>query len=304
MRDSPPSWWNARYPIRTPQQFERDIDWLLRIAPPVSLQMLLDWKNGKAEKPKGWFLSFDDGYRELADVVAPILSRKGVPATFFLCTSLLDHKNIFFEDLAGLIALELKAATSGKRERALQELRHSRHTIDSLLQAPTPKNELLRCLANVLEIDVNAWMMSEQPYLTSDHVRHLLDSGFAVGAHSVNHPLFCQIPEDEAMAQCCQSIEQVTRQFELPYRVFAFPYGEFGLQKTFLETLINKSNADLMFGTRGVVKDELEPFLIQRMLAEHPILSLREILHSQLNLQLQRRFTNRDCVRRRPENEL
>ena len=37
-------------------------------------------------------LTFDDGFRELHDVVAPILLRKGIPATFFVNSAFIDNK--------------------------------------------------------------------------------------------------------------------------------------------------------------------------------------------------------------------
>ena len=81
--DRSPPYWDERYPVKTLRQLEQDLDDLLRLSEPLELAELLDWAAGRRSRPRGWFLSFDDGYRELAQQIAPLLSRKGVPATFF-----------------------------------------------------------------------------------------------------------------------------------------------------------------------------------------------------------------------------
>ena len=79
--------------IKNVAEFEADLDWLLQHFNPIGLDVLIDAaRTGKTLPSRALFLSFDDGHRELADVVAPILEQKGVPATFFLCTSLLDNR--------------------------------------------------------------------------------------------------------------------------------------------------------------------------------------------------------------------
>jgi peptidoglycan/xylan/chitin deacetylase (PgdA/CDA1 family) len=298
-RQTTPAWWNARYPIRTQQLLEQDLDWLLRLAPPVSLQELLDWKQGKRERPSGWFLSFDDGYRELADIVAPLLKRKGVPATFFICSSLVDNRQIFFEDLAGLIAHAWQAATKARKNHVLQHMHLQENALVELLHSRVPRFPALNRLAELLELDVPAWLREQQPYLTSPQIRHLLADGFSIGAHSVDHPLFCEIPEAAAKQQLQQSLAEFVERFELSYRVFAFPYGEHGLSRDFLESLKADNAADLIFGTRGIVTDEFEPFLVQRLLAEDPRRPLPRLVRDELNLQLQRRIRGRGVVRRR-----
>jgi hypothetical protein len=42
------------------------------------------------------FLSFDDGFREMAEIVAPMLRRAAVPATFFLTADAVDNRDLFY----------------------------------------------------------------------------------------------------------------------------------------------------------------------------------------------------------------
>ncbi|MEY3228562.1 MAG: hypothetical protein RLZZ536_3181, partial [Planctomycetota bacterium] len=266
-RETTPVWWNNRYRIKTLRELEQDLDWLLKLAVPVSLQDLLDWQAGRRDRPRGWFLSFDDGYRELADDIAPLLKRKGIPATFFLRSSLIDNRSVFFEDHVGWIAHALRSASSAARLAVAEILAKAGTSWERLLKSRVPQHSLLHEISQVLNVHVDTWLKTEQPYLTSSQVRQLLDDGFTIGAHSVNHPLFSEIPLDQCIGQIQESLRELDARFNLTSRVFAFPYGEFGLSASALQQLLQSSGAQMLFGTRGIVRDEYEPQLIQRLLA-------------------------------------
>lgn len=297
-RDSTPPWWGQRYPIKSPQEFEKDLDFLASLGPFVSLSDLLEWKNGNRDRPQGCFLSFDDGYRELAEIIAPILLRKGIPATFFLVSSILDNTAIFHEDLAGLIQVRLASAVKVERQAIARTASRYNKTLEQTLFVRTPDWALLREICGQLELDCKAWLAGEKPYLTTQHVKKLIGDGFAIGSHSVDHPLFMDIDDQQKLEQIRSSTAAISSQFSLNYRAFAFPYGEFGIDYSFLELLQNSKYLDLCFGTRGITMDEFEPFLIQRVLAEGHQGPLRNHLHREMRLQKHRVTIQRATVKR------
>ena len=65
------------------EHFKRQMAWIAENAEVVSLESLLDRQCEKNDKPQV-VLTFDDGYRTVHDVVAPILKRYGLPATVYL----------------------------------------------------------------------------------------------------------------------------------------------------------------------------------------------------------------------------
>ncbi|NCB09485.1 MAG: hypothetical protein EOM73_15150, partial [Bacteroidia bacterium] len=69
------------YPFRTVRQFQSELDFFLKHFKPVSLQYLIE--NPKTTE-KIFHISFDDGLKECAEIIAPILLQKGIPATFFI----------------------------------------------------------------------------------------------------------------------------------------------------------------------------------------------------------------------------
>jgi hypothetical protein len=58
----------------------------------VSLQYLIE--NPKTTE-KIFHISFDDGLKECAEIVAPILLQKGIPATFLSSPGFIDNQKLF-----------------------------------------------------------------------------------------------------------------------------------------------------------------------------------------------------------------
>src|SRR5262245_15079392 len=83
------------YAYRNLRDFQRDLDFFLSHYQPVGLSDLVDHLTGVKVLPRNSFhLTFDDGFREMHDVVGPILRAKGISATFFLSTDFLDNADM------------------------------------------------------------------------------------------------------------------------------------------------------------------------------------------------------------------
>ena len=102
---TPPPHLRHLYSVRSVREFERDIDTICRYFQPISLDAIL--RQQKAARPFDrpvFHLSFDDGLRECVDLIAPILQRKGVPATFFINSAFADNAALMFRYKASLLA--------------------------------------------------------------------------------------------------------------------------------------------------------------------------------------------------------
>lgn len=283
------------YPVTTPEEFEKQLDWLLKYFLPVDLSTLIQTVRNNLPLPKNSFhLTFDDGYREIFDVVFPILKRKGIPATFFMCSDLLDNKNIFWENLFNLVREIWNKLPDSKREPVKNE-----HPELALVIAEPPEyrnRHKYKDLANILDIYPESFLQSEQPYLTSAQIREMMASGFTIGSHSVDHPLFKELTLHEQLHQIEESCRVLADTFQLNYRVFAFPYGEFGVGKALFETLQDRGSTDLLFGTRGIIPDSF-PWVIQRFSMEQP--HVLNAVRSELAMKWIRCWVNNDLVTRR-----
>jgi peptidoglycan/xylan/chitin deacetylase (PgdA/CDA1 family) len=224
--------------------------------------------------------------------------RKGIPATFFVISSIIDNRQPFHEDMSGAIQTRLMQGTPTLRRQALEICQQHHISIEKALRCHTPNWNLLRRLAELVDFRCNEWLREENPYLTSKQLIELAAQGFGIGAHSVDHPLFCDISDQDQQDQVAQSVAAIADRLQLSYRIFAFPYGEFNISKSSLASLLSTHPVDLFFGTRGITVDEFEPLLVQRMLAEDHLGTFAHHVHRELRLQRNRTWLNRGVVQR------
>ena len=84
------------YRFKNVKEFIHDIDYLARHYQPIGADALQDVLAGKYKGKKIMLLTFDDGLRQMYEVVAPILLQKGIPTVFFLNTDFIDNKALMF----------------------------------------------------------------------------------------------------------------------------------------------------------------------------------------------------------------
>ena len=184
------------YQFRTLQQFTADLEFFLRSYTPVSLSDVIHHLDAVRKLPKRCFLStFDDGFREVHDLLAPLLHRHGVPAVFFVITSAIDNRELCYPQKKSLLLHALSSQRGSTAEREISRL---------LTRAGIPgpdaplrireiyyrQRHVLDELAPILRCDFSAYVRTVQPYLTSPQIADLMSRGFAIGAHSVDHPLY------------------------------------------------------------------------------------------------------------------
>ncbi|WP_172594520.1 polysaccharide deacetylase family protein [Mariniphaga sediminis] len=267
------------YPYRNTSQFEKELDYYLRYFEPVSLEGLVA---GEYSGKKVFHLCFDDGLRECAEVVAPILLRKGIPATFFVNTAFVNNKGLFHKYKASLILNRLLKAPNPDVEAFLKI--HNL-TNKNILSAGIWQADVLDEAATMLGIDFTTFLAQQQPYLNSEQIKKLAADGFSIGAHSHNHPEFWKIPEEKQIKEVKESMSQVEKLVNQPVRAFAFPFTDWGVPGNVLETIKNEHICDVTFGTAGV-KHDIFDFHLQRYPVEQEgnfIQNLKgEFLYSEL----------------------
>ena len=248
------------YRIKSVKQFNNELDFFLKYYEPVNFYEFIS-----TEKPKKnrFLLSFDDGLREFYDIVAPVLKQKGIPAICFLNSGFIDNKELFFRYKASILIEQLKTFDlSPGKEKELKNWFQSKGLVydnrfQSLLSISYQTKTILDELAALLGIDFSDYLQRHKPYLATGQIEELIAQGFHFGAHSVDHPLYSEINEDEQLIQTKQSIDEITSQFKLDYRLFSFPFSDAGVSKNFFEKTFDPTNsiADITFGTAGLKKD-------------------------------------------------
>lgn len=276
------------YKVRTVTQFIQDLDLLLKYYHPVSHKDLLNSiKQNKPLQRKCFLLSFDDGLREFHDIIAPVLLRKGIPAVCFLNTGFIDNKALFYRYKSSILIEELERgnftpATLNNIRQWFLNNRLSQDFDKSLLRVSYSRQSLLDELAALIGYDFPGYLKVKQPYLTGSQIEKLISRGFAFGAHSIDHPEYRFISEDEQISQTKESIMDVCGKFGLNYRLFSFPFTDSGVKRSFFQKIFNPEHpvADITFGGAGLKKDFMTSHL-QRIPFEGTSLSAKQILTSE-----------------------
>lgn len=231
------------YEPRSIEAFEKDLDYLVQYFKPISLFELLELKkNGFKTKENCFHLAFDDGLKEMFDVVAPILVKRKIPATFFINSDFIDNKNLFYRFKASILA--------------------ERFSADGLLNISFHEKDEIDNFAKTLNVNFNEYLEKEKPYLTNLQIKDLINQGFTIGAHSQNHPLYNLLDEKEQIFQTLNSVNYLKQEFGLDYSVFSFPFTDDGVSKSFFKAI--ESQVDLTFGSAGIKKDSIK-FNLQRI---------------------------------------
>ena len=271
------------YQYKNTKQFSDDIDYLLKHYQPIDLhELLITIENSQQFSRRSFLLTFDDGFRELYDVVAPILLRKGVPAVFFVNSAFVDNKDLYYLHKASIIVEFLKneptSSVTNKINGLLGNIGVSNASIfDAILSVNYNDREVVDEIAECLGVDLKYYLSSIKPYLDSRQIENLIRKGFFFGAHSIDHPLYRSIPLEEQIRQTLQSVLWVKNEFSVDYGAFAFPHSDTGVTDIFFDKIRESGNVDVFFGTGGLRNSSLSDRL-QRFSLEKSILPARRII--------------------------
>lgn len=260
--DSTPPHISALYKARTPKEFIKDMDYLLRHYQPIHLSDLIKIVHEKKTLKKNLFhLSFDDGLKECYDVIAPILKEKGIPATFFLNSDFVGNKHLMFRYKASLLVNKILSEKPDQHKTFIPEITRITY----------PGRSRLDDLAHQMDLDFDEYLKRQRPYMDESEIKKLISEGFTIGAHSIDHPEYSHVSYEEQIRQTRESINYVSQAFGLAYKVFAFPFNDEFISSRFVDTILNGTEplADLIFGVAGIKKD-YHPGHLQRIPMEKP----------------------------------
>ena len=286
------------YPFRDPVEFKRELDWLLARFQPVSLEdIVASQTKGTALPVKSLFLSFDDGFREMAEIVAPICKREGVPATFFLITDFLDNRKLGFRHKASLLLETLSALPPEKAQAILwetarlQSIEYRESVCEFVLGVGYTHSSLLDEAARLAGLDFQDYLRRESPYLSSKQVRGLLEDGFSIGAHSLDHPRYSEISIEQQIMQTSGSVEYLVRNFGMKHRAFAFPFVSDGVSEDFYRRVFSEHICDVVFCIGATPSTENWPIVERFGVERNPSEPIWTILRTMNRRRLRRRVS-------------
>jgi peptidoglycan/xylan/chitin deacetylase (PgdA/CDA1 family) len=264
---------NQVYRVRSFASFTRDLDFLTKHFQPVGLEELRAFRRGNRIPPKPcMFLTFDDGLSGIYNIVAPELLKRGIPAAFFINSGFIDNRDMFFRYKASLILDRLEhnkypRAVLENFQRRFHLVRAGKVNVRELVLGVTYRRRAeLEEMSKLVDLDFNAFLKVKKPYLNSTQISELARSGFYIGAHSNDHPLFTDLPQDEQISQYRDSLTMLQREFGLTYGLFSFPFTDDGVSPSFFNAISAEGMPplDATFGTAGLKEDPVD-FHYQRV---------------------------------------
>lgn len=206
---------------------------------PVPLSRISAWLGGRAELPEGAVaVTFDDGYRNVLENAAPVLSGLGIPATVYVVTSFVEKGELVWTDKI----VSALAATSRKR----LELAHGESSIDLPVGNDREKiaaDKALRALCKslvdeerVVLVDRiveslgvgdrelrSAWAGHEP--LRPEDLRALPDCGIEVGSHTASHKILTRCSTVETRRELEESKRFIEKATGRSCTEFSYPNG-------------------------------------------------------------------------------
>lgn len=195
------------------EQTRRHVELFGRCFDFIHLNDLPDRLHRRSKKPF-CLLTFDDGKRSNATVVASELERLGVPAAFYVVSSALDDQAPLWFDRYRALRKELGTAPNGLTLQALKQLPYA---------VLTEKIERA-CREYGIDADVRD---DDVSLMTWDHARDLHWRGFSIGAHGHTHAILTRETKAAAFESIEKSTARVSEEIGEPCRSFAFPNGNY-----------------------------------------------------------------------------
>lgn len=260
-------------------QFQQDLTFFQKYYKSIPLESIIQSKENKKYLTRNKFhITFDDGFKEIYEIIAPILLDNNIHATFFINTDFIDNKKLFYRHKASVLIdlLNNKQINKIRTINILKENDVFFHNIKhSILSIKYYNENILDQIAISNNISFNNYLVENKPYLTSLQIKELISSGFTIGSHSKSHIPFQELNLELQLKEVIDSFKILFEKFSITYKAFAIPFNDIGINNNFFNKLYNEAKIDIYFGTAGmkkdIVKNNFQRFHLENKLANKKI---------------------------------
>lgn len=210
---------------------EQQLKWLCRCGTPVRLgDALAMLRAGGRLPPRAFAITFDDGYRDAAELAVPLLARLGVPATVFLVPGILSREvRAWWEHLAW--AFEAATASALTWAGKTYELLSGDRRADAF---STIAETLKRCNREQRESAIAEIVGTLAPagppgddslFLDWEDAKALAAAGWEIGSHSRYHAILSQESAHLQRTDLRESRELLEQQLGTDVSLLSYPNG-------------------------------------------------------------------------------
>lgn len=217
----------------TPSELDELLD---TVGPVLPLSVVEDALGHGRPPPSGTVLTFDDGYREHIDLVAPTLAARGCTATFYVATGLRgDGQAVAVVDAWYWLLDHARAPVAEVPLRDGQAFRRRLDTLEAkrewvsgtpkaglLAASPEHQRDMIAALSDAVRAELPG-DLAARLYMSPADWEALASLGMRLGAHSVTHPRLTQVGSPERRGEIDASVRTVSS-LASPV-AFAYPDG-------------------------------------------------------------------------------
>lgn len=223
-------------------------------------------------------ITFDDGYKNVADLAAPYLDEQRIPATYFVSTGPLLSRMPFFADIVVTPIQVLQLRELDLRDFGLGVFRFRERSIDRRWD---DIQRLLVALKSVGNEDhptvgaVAAWMREKYSSVLSDYlpayqpitraqVSSIARSQFGrIGSHGHAHRIMPRLDDEELAESLVLSKRILGDICGVPITELAYPNGDYDLR---VQTAVRDSGYVRAFSaTEGLVQGPVDTLALPRL---------------------------------------
>jgi len=186
-------------------------------------------------------LSMDDGYRDNARVMTPMLERNRAKATVFLESRPLDERRVNWSHKYFWIFARSTPAEFVRRYGELSGPTTTFHALNQLVAEDRGdlRYQLKRSLkydadfaerdrvldAVFTELGGDERELCEMLYMDWDEARSIQQRGVELGGHTIGHPILAKLDEEEQAREVRGGAESMQRELGVAPATFAYPWG-------------------------------------------------------------------------------
>ena len=216
----------------TRRDFEAALRFITKHYTPVSLQDVLADSNGQGLPSRPLLVTFDDAYASVSEFAAPLCSKFGVPAVFFVNAACIDNHHLALDNLVCYVFNVFGLDTINAAVRAVHGCENLE--VSSLAEifarflpsiSLSARETFRGALVQLARINENELAQETKLYITSQQLRKLATFNFEIGNHTYTHVNCRALLGDEFAGEIDQNRSVLEAISGTKVRSFSVPYG-------------------------------------------------------------------------------
>lgn len=255
--------------------FSKQMDLIAHHYHPVSLEDILTALEGGAALPaRAVAITFDDGFRDNAEVAAPILNRAGVPATFYVTVGAVEVaqapwyirlRKAFYNSTVN----QWTRPDSGETLTLTSQDRREAGLVAACRYCARLAGDAQHAAVVAVEeaLQVPAFAPDPSLMMSWQQIKKLHGQGHIVGSHTMTHPNMAYVTKNDLFSELSESRQRLEKKLQAPVHHFSYPSPMLEPHWT-AETVLAAEEAGYRTATTctsGNVRPGDNPLALQRM---------------------------------------